>query len=45
MGENDQARRFAMDDSVSAALIGAIAGYLIARHSPELEWILHILIG
>jgi hypothetical protein len=45
MGENDQARRFAMDDSVSAALIGAIAGYLLACHGPELEWILHILIG
>jgi len=43
MSENDQARRFAMDDSVSAALIGAIAGYLIARHSPEIAWILHLL--
>jgi hypothetical protein len=45
MGENEQARRFAMDDSVSAALIGAIAGYLLARHSPEIEWILRLLMG
>ncbi len=34
-----------MSDTVSAAVIGAIAGYLIARHSSEMEWILHILIG
>jgi hypothetical protein len=35
----------AMNDTLSAALIGAIAGYLIARHCPEIEWIVHTLIG
>jgi hypothetical protein len=34
-----------MNDALSAAVIGAIAGYLIARHSSEIEWILHTLIG
>ncbi len=34
-----------MSDTVSAALIGAITGYLIARHCAELAWILHILTG
>jgi hypothetical protein len=34
-----------MNDTLSAAVIGAIAGYFIARHGPEIEWILHILIG
>jgi len=35
-----------MNDSLAAAVIGAIAaGYLVARHSPEIEWILHTLIG
>jgi hypothetical protein len=34
-----------MNDTLSAAVIGAIAGYLIARHSSEIEWILHTLIG
>jgi hypothetical protein len=34
-----------MIDTLSAAMIGAIAGYLIARHSLEIEWILHTLIG
>jgi hypothetical protein len=34
-----------MSDTLSAAVIGAIAGYLIARHCAEIEWILHILIG
>ena len=33
-----------MIDTLSAAVIGAIAGYLIA-HCPEIEWILHTLIG
>jgi hypothetical protein len=34
-----------MNDTVCAAVIGAIAGYLIARHGPEIEWILHTLLG
>ena len=34
-----------MADTLSGALIGAIAGYLIARHSADVEWILHVLIG
>jgi hypothetical protein len=34
-----------MSDTLSAVVIGAIAGYLIARHSTEIEWILHTLIG
>ncbi|HXB18809.1 MAG TPA: hypothetical protein VNV40_08230 [Steroidobacteraceae bacterium] len=45
MRENDSARRIAMSDTLSAAVIGGIAGYLIARHSREIEWILHTLIG
>jgi len=35
----------AMSDSLSAAVIGAIAGYLVARHGPEIQWLLHILLG
>ena len=34
-----------MSDTLSAAAIGAIAGYLIARHGSEIEWILRTLIG
>lgn len=34
-----------MSDTLSTAVIGAIAGYLIARHSSEIEWILRTLIG
>jgi hypothetical protein len=34
-----------MNDTLSAAVIGAIAGYFIAQHGPEAEWILHMLIG
>jgi hypothetical protein len=34
-----------MKDTLSAAVIGVIAGYLIARHLPEIERILHALIG
>ena len=34
-----------MSDSQSALLLGVIAGYLIARHIAEIEWILHLLIG
>jgi len=45
MRENDRAQRFAMRDTLSAAVIGGIAGYLIARHGREIEWILHALIG
>jgi hypothetical protein len=32
-------------DTLSAAVIGAIAGYLIAQHCPEIEGIVHTLIG
>ena len=34
-----------MNDTLSAAVIGAIAGYFIAQHAPEIEWILHMLNG
>jgi len=34
-----------MNDALPAALLGAIAGYLIARHGAQIEWILHALIG
>jgi hypothetical protein len=34
-----------MKDTASAAVIGAIAGYLIHRYWPDIEWILHILTG
>ena len=40
-----------MKDTASAAVMGAIAGYLIFtetgihRHWPEIEWILRILTG
>jgi len=34
-----------MSDTLSAAVIGGIAGYLIARHGRDIEWILHTLIG
>jgi hypothetical protein len=34
-----------MNDTLSAAVLGAIAGYLIARHAAEIEWILHALIS
>jgi hypothetical protein len=34
-----------MNDAFAAAVIGAIAGYLIARHSPEIECVLRTLIG
>jgi hypothetical protein len=34
-----------MNDSLPAAMMGAIAGYLIARHSPEIEWLLRTLFG
>jgi len=34
-----------MNDTLSAVVIGAIAGYLIARHGPEIEWIVYALIG
>ena len=33
-----------MNDTASAALMGAIAGYLLHQHWPEIESILHILI-
>jgi len=34
-----------MSGILSGALIGAIAGYLIARHVQEIEWVLRTLIG
>lgn len=34
-----------MSATLSAALIGAIIGYLIARHVAEIEWVLRTLIG
>ena len=34
-----------MTDTLSAAVIGAIVGYLIARHWPEIDRVLHLLIG
>jgi hypothetical protein len=33
----------AMNDTLSATVIGAVVGYLIARHTPEIEW--NTLIG
>jgi len=35
----------AVNDALLAAVIGAIAGYMIARNCPELDWILQILTG
>ena len=34
-----------MKDTLSAAVIGAIAGYLVHRHWPEIDCILRILSG
>jgi hypothetical protein len=34
-----------MKDTATAALMGAIAGYLIHRHWPEIEWLVRILTG
>lgn len=34
-----------MNDTLSAAVIGAIAGYFIAQHGAEINWILQMLIG
>jgi hypothetical protein len=34
-----------MKDTATAALMGAIAGYLIHRHWPEIEWIVRLLTG
>jgi hypothetical protein len=34
-----------MNDGLLAAVIGAIVGYIIARHWPEIAWILQILTG
>ena len=34
-----------MNDALSAAVIGALAGYLIAQHNSEIVWILHTLFG
>jgi hypothetical protein len=32
-----------MKDTASAAVIGAIAGYFIHGHWPEIEWIFRLL--
>ena len=34
-----------MSDTLSAVVVGVIVGYLIARHSAEIEWIVQSLIG
>ena len=34
-----------MNDALLAAVLGAIAGYIIARQCPGLDWILQILTG
>jgi hypothetical protein len=34
-----------VNDALLAAVIGAIAGYIIARHCPGLDWILRIFSG
>jgi F0F1-type ATP synthase assembly protein I len=34
-----------MADTLAGMLIGVIAGYLTARHTAEIEWVLHALIG
>jgi hypothetical protein len=34
-----------MKDTATAALMGAIVGYVIHWHWPEIEWMVHILIG
>ena len=39
------AQQTAMNDALSAAVIGALAGYLIAQHNSEIVWILHTLFG
>jgi hypothetical protein len=45
MRKNDCDQKIAMSDTLSAAVIGAITGYLIARHSPEIAWIVRTLLG
>lgn len=43
---NESARvEVPMNDALWSAVIGAIGGYLIARHCPEIAWLLHILTG
>jgi hypothetical protein len=34
-----------MNDALLAAVIGAIAGYIIARHCPEIALMLQIMTG
>ena len=34
-----------MTDTLAGVLIGVIAAYFTARHSAEIEWVLHALIG
>lgn len=34
-----------MADILSGALVGAIVGYLLARHSAEIDWLLRALFG
>jgi hypothetical protein len=38
-------RELPIADALSGMLIGAAVGYLIARHSAEIEWVLRALIG
>jgi hypothetical protein len=46
MASSDRLRqRIAMTDTLSAAVSGAVAGFLLARHTTKIDWILHILIG
>ncbi len=35
----------AMQDTVSAAVIGAIVGYMIHAYWPQLQWLLRLLVG
>jgi len=43
--ENRYPRELPMADTLAGVLIGVIAGHLTARHSAEIEWVLHALIG
>jgi hypothetical protein len=43
--ENRYPGELPMADTLAGVLIGVIAGYLTARHSAEIEWVLHALIG
>jgi len=34
-----------MKDTATAAFMGAIVGYLLHRHWPEIDWLVRILTG